>query len=158
MLSDGLPETLIGDGPRLRQILFNLAGNAIKFTDGGSVRLAVTERACAGDAVELLFSVTDTGIGIPKEAQQRIFDRFAQADASTSERFGGTGLGLAICRQLVTLMGGTIGVESTAGSAVLFWFTIRCQTGASDAIAPQRMRSASGRRGHSTFWWPRTTP
>jgi len=126
-LSDALPETLVGDGPRLRQILFNLAGNAIKFTDGGSVRLAVTERAGAEDAVELLFSVSDTGVGIPKEAQQRIFDRFAQADASTSERFGGTGLGLAICSQLVTLMGGTIGVESTPGLGSVFWFTIRCQ-------------------------------
>ena len=134
-LSDGLPATIIGDGPRLRQILFNLAGNAIKFTDGGSVRMAVTERACAGDAVELLFSVTDTGIGIPKEAQQRIFDRFVQADASTSGRFGGTGLGLAICRQLVTLMGGTIGVESTPGLGSAFWFTIRCQPDRADAIS-----------------------
>jgi signal transduction histidine kinase len=129
VLSDNLPEALIGDSARLRQILFNLAGNAIKFTDGGSVRLAVTERPCAEDAVGLLFSVTDTGIGIPKEAQERIFGRFSQADASTSERFGGSGLGLAICRDLVALMGGTIGVESTPGLGSLFWFTVPCRPG-----------------------------
>ena len=136
-LSPGLPETVVGDGARLRQVLFNLAGNAIKFTDGGSVRLSVMERSCEGEAVEFLFSVADTGIGIAKEAQTRIFDRFAQVDATTYERFGGTGLGLAICRQLVALMGGTIGVESIEGLGSTFWFTIRCAP-APHVISPHR--------------------
>ena len=115
---DALPRHVIGDPTRIRQILVNLLGNAIKFTDRGEVLLTVRvngEDAVSGHPTRLIFSVHDTGPGIAAEVQQRLFQKFEQGDYSTTRRYGGTGLGLAICKELVGLMGGTIGVASTPG-------------------------------------------
>jgi CheY-like chemotaxis protein len=116
-----MPERLVGDPHRLRQVLMNLVGNAIKFTDAGSISLAVEERGETATHTRLRLSVRDSGIGIATERQPMIFESFAQADASTTSRYGGTGLGLAITRHLVELMGGRIGVESAAGAGSRFW-------------------------------------
>jgi PAS domain S-box-containing protein len=121
-LDGGLPRRLIGDPDRLHQILINLTGNAIKFTERGSVQLRVTGAVLNGIA-ELTFAVMDTGIGIPPEKQSLIFEPFTQADSSTTRQYGGTGLGLTISRRLVELMHGRIGVESVPGGGSTFWFT-----------------------------------
>jgi signal transduction histidine kinase/ActR/RegA family two-component response regulator len=113
------PRALLGDPLRLRQVLFNLLGNAIKFTVAGSVRLEV-----APSADRLHFRVIDTGIGIDPETRSRLFTPFVQADSSISRKFGGSGLGLAIARRLTEMMGGAIGCESVAGAGSTFWFTI----------------------------------
>jgi len=109
---------------RLRQILINLLGNALKFTERGRIELRVVVESADQDALRLGFAVSDTGIGIAPEQQARIFDAFVQADGSASRRYGGTGLGLAICRRLVRLMGGEIQVASTPGQGSLFSFTV----------------------------------
>jgi signal transduction histidine kinase len=119
------PATVIGDPRCLRQILMNLAGNAIKFTDAGSVALSVRPDSIDEAEVVLHFGVTDTGIGIPAAKQGSIFDAFVQADGSNTRRYGGTGLGLAICSNLVTLMGGRIWVVSEEGKGSSFHFTAR---------------------------------
>ena len=115
---------LIGDALRLEQVLINLAGNAIKFTERGMIRVAITELAREPQRVTLRFSVRDTGIGIAPDQQANIFAAFSQADISTTRRFGGTGLGLTICRHLVEKMGGEIGVISAPGMGSEFWFTV----------------------------------
>src|SRR5262249_42367377 len=107
-----VPDTLVGDPLRLRQIVVNLVGNAIKFTDDGEVLLQVQPKVRQDEKAQLHFSVRDTGIGIPVDKQQIIFEAFSQADSSTTRRYGGTGLGLAISAQLVELMDGTISLES----------------------------------------------
>jgi signal transduction histidine kinase/CheY-like chemotaxis protein len=123
-------DQVLGDPARLRQILINLMGNAVKFTDGGSVTLTVTKQAQGqqGDRLPLLFQVTDTGIGISQKQQSLIFAPFSQADSSVTRRFGGTGLGLAICSQLVELMGGMLSVQSEPliGSTFEFTTTFTC--------------------------------
>ncbi|MBX9609908.1 MAG: response regulator [Gammaproteobacteria bacterium] len=113
-----------GDVERIRQVLVNLLGNALKFTRAGEVVLRVRLEREDGERDWLRFAVRDTGIGIAHENQARIFDSFTQADGSTTRQFGGTGLGLAICKQLVQLMGGEIGVESKPGEGATFWFTL----------------------------------
>jgi len=118
------PDHLMGDPNRLRQIVINLVGNAIKFTTQGEVALRVWPESVTDHQSVLSFSVSDTGIGIPPEKQKVIFEAFAQADTSTTRKYGGTGLGLAICSELVHLMGGRISVESQPGAGSKFYFTV----------------------------------
>jgi len=117
-----LPHLLKGDPIRLRQVLINLSDNAVKFTEHGEVMISVELVEDHKDKIIALFQVTDTGIGISKERQEAIFERFTQADGSTSRKYGGTGLGLTISKQLVEMMHGTIGVESESGKGSQFWF------------------------------------
>jgi PAS domain S-box-containing protein len=125
-----VPLRVLGDDSRLRQILINLTGNAIKYTERGEVLLRVAVLEQAVDAAALRFEVKDTGIGIAADQLGRIFGAFVQAEGQSSRRFGGTGLGLSICKQLVEKMGGEIGVDSLPGAGSTFWFTLRlaCQT------------------------------
>ena len=118
------PQHFLGDGGRIRQVLTNLVGNAVKFTPQGQVLIQVECQPPVDDVSQIRVSVKDTGIGIAKEKQALLFQKFTQADTSTTREYGGTGLGLAISRQLVELMGGTIGVESAAGAGSTFWFTL----------------------------------
>ena len=121
------PRLLVGDKPHLEEVLINLAGNAVKFTERGFVVIAVDAVASDDDRVRLRFEVTDTGIGISKDAQTRVFERFTQADETIIDRFGGTGLGLAIARHLVELQGGNIGVQSAPDKGSTFWFEIELE-------------------------------
>ncbi len=123
--SPEVPQRVVGDPVRLRQVITNLMGNAIKFTEQGSVQLAVQLDRREAEAVCLHFSVKDTGIGVPPEKQKAIFDAFSQADASMTRRYGGTGLGLAICARLVQLMGGVILLEDNPEGGAVFSFTAR---------------------------------
>jgi len=118
------PLALKGDQRHLHEILMNLAGNAVKFTDSGSVMLAVDATPLSNSRLRLRFEVSDTGVGIAEDALGRIFNSFTQADETIINRFGGTGLGLAICRRLVELLGGEIGVESKLGVGSTFWFNV----------------------------------
>ena len=139
-LGEGLPRFVVGDPTRLRQVLVNLVGNAFKFTKQGKVTLRVERAgpAAASDGVNLIrFSVQDTGIGIAPEALARLFQKFEQADSTTTRRYGGTGLGLAICRQLVLLMGGTVTAESTEGVGSTFSFVLPLADGDRPAPAAQ---------------------
>jgi PAS domain S-box-containing protein len=120
-----VPSYLKGDPGRLRQIITNLTGNAIKFTREGEVEISAELESDQGEAVMIRFSVRDTGIGIPVNRRAAIFDPFTQVDGSTTRNYGGTGLGLTICKQLTELMGGEIGVESEEGRGSTFWFTSR---------------------------------
>ncbi len=126
-----LPDHVIADGARLRQVLINLVGNAIKFTEKGSVAVVATRGETAGD---VKFAVIDSGIGIPADKQHLLFDRFSQVDGSLNRKFGGTGLGLAICREIVEQMGGEIGVQSALGEGSEFYFN--APLGADDEIVP----------------------
>src|SRR5580704_7094747 len=125
-LAEGVPRRLMGDPDRLHQVLLNLIGNAIKFTEKGAIQVRVSGAVIDGSA-ELTFAVTDTGIGIPLEKQNLIFESFTQADSSITRQYGGTGLGLTISRQLVELMEGRIWVESEPGHGSTFSFTIAFQ-------------------------------
>lgn len=142
-----LPRSLRGDPTRLRQILINLVGNGVKFTEEGSVR--VTATCTPGDTTPMMtFRVSDSGIGIAKDVLPRLFEDFTQADASISRNYHGTGLGLAICKRLVTLMGGEIGVESETGAGSTFWFTIPFEAVADADLSPAAPPAAkpAGRR------------
>ena len=131
-----VPGTVRGDPMRLRQVLINFVGNAIKFTDSGEVIVRVRT---AGQEGVLRFEVIDTGIGISREAQTHIFNAFSQADSFTTRKYGGTGLGLAICRQLSTLMGGEIGVDSEVNRGSTFWFEVRLESVADAAPTLTRL-------------------
>jgi signal transduction histidine kinase/CheY-like chemotaxis protein len=122
-IAPDVPDALVGDGGRLRQVLVNLVGNAVKFTEKGEVVASVSVDHRDGERVGLKFTVSDTGIGIPPEKQALIFEPFEQADGSTTRKYGGTGLGLAITRRLVDMMGGRLGLESRAGEGSRFGFT-----------------------------------
>jgi signal transduction histidine kinase/ActR/RegA family two-component response regulator len=123
-IAPDVPERICADPVRLQQILINLVGNAIKFTDEGSVRVSLNARIATPQGVPLLFAVHDTGIGVPEEKQELIFEAFSQADGSTTRRFGGTGLGLSICSRLVGMMGGKIQLRSNPGQGSSFSFEI----------------------------------
>jgi two-component system, sensor histidine kinase and response regulator len=119
-----VPDALVGDAARLRQIIINLVGNAIKFTDAGEVIVHVCQESAADEQVQLRFSVTDTGGGIPADKQKIIFDAFAQAAGYITRKHGGTGLGLSISRQLVEMMGGRLWVESEVGKGSTFYLAL----------------------------------
>jgi signal transduction histidine kinase/CHASE1-domain containing sensor protein/DNA-binding response OmpR family regulator len=146
-VAEGVPTDVRGDATRLRQILVNLIGNALKFTSRGevelTVRLAPKGPELAENQRELLFAVRDTGIGIPAEAQAKLFNSFTQVDASTSRKYGGTGLGLAISKRLSELMGGRMWLESESGRGATFFFTMRVE--AMPAVARPFVSPAQGR-------------
>lgn len=132
-----IPFQLQGDPARIRQVLFNLLGNALKFTEQGEISLKVSHEVVSEDSVVLQFSLTDTGIGIPKAAQAKLFSRFTQVDASTTRRYGGSGLGLSISKFLVELMGGEIGFDSAPGEGSTFWFKIPLKLTAQASVKPR---------------------
>lgn len=134
LIYSDVPLQLYGDSNRIRQVLLNLLGNALKFTNQGTVvvRVMLDDDDCGTDRASIRISVTDTGIGLSEEQRGHLFMAFSQADSSATRRFGGTGLGLFICRKLVELMGGTIGIESTPGEGSTFWFSLHCNRFDSD--------------------------
>ncbi|WP_243059248.1 response regulator [Nocardioides sp. SR21] len=142
--SPELPVGLRGDPSRLRQVLLNLAGNAVKFTSAGEVVVRAHLDSRADDGVLVRFEVVDTGIGFAADDATRLFEPFSQADSSTTRRYGGTGLGLAISHQLVTAMGGTIGVDSRPGQGSTFWFTVPLRFAEDESVTPPRRTDLLG--------------
>ena len=141
------PAALIGDPIRIRQVLTNFAGNAVKFTESGEVVLSAEVTKLARDRVTVRLSVRDTGIGIPQDKQEAVFETFTQADASTNRRFGGTGLGLAICRQLAQLMGGVVGLISAPGKGSLIWIDLTLRIAPDALLNSVRSAAPSGLEG-----------
>lgn len=135
--SEKLPDYLLGDGGRFRQLLTNLVGNAVKFTSAGQVQVNIDCPRSNDRQARVVCEIIDTGIGIPEAAQRKLFQSFFQADSSISRRFGGTGLGLAICKKIVTALGGRIDVESTPGKGSRFWFLIDYKVAATPAEEPE---------------------
>ncbi len=150
-VAQNAPEAVCGDEIRIRQVLLNLLGNAIKFTETGEVEIRAAVESLAADRITLEFTVRDTGIGIPEDKQRLIFDSFSQADTSTTRRFGGTGLGLAISAKLVRMMGGRIWVESAPAQGSQFHFTAEFRRARSARANARPLRNC----GCATprFWW-----
>jgi len=142
LATGGVPRFLRGDPIRFKQIVFNVVGNAIKFTPQGYIQLRYGIVSEEGDTVRVRFEVQDTGIGIKEESKAIIFDNFSQADSSTTRKYGGTGLGLSLCRQLTRLMNGDIGVESEYGKGSTFWFEVVMNTAVQPEIAVPGIRGA----------------
>jgi PAS domain S-box-containing protein len=140
------PRRFVGDGGRIRQVLTNLVGNAVKFTAAGSVLISVDCQVREGQRTTVRIAVEDTGIGIPEDKLGGLFQKFSQVDGSATRKFGGTGLGLAICKQLVQLMGGDIAVESRMGSGSTFWFTLPLTLDTQPDAAPIGMAQLRGLR------------
>jgi two-component system, sensor histidine kinase and response regulator len=143
--------SLVGDPMRIRQVLFNFIGNAIKFTQQGGVTLRATLEAADASGVQLQFSVADTGIGLSDDEQSRLFLPFEQVQSGSTRRYGGTGLGLAISRRLARLMDGDCGVTSAAGGGSTFWFKVRLRVGRVEIAEPIRPRAGGPRRGSSVL-------
>ena len=141
---DDLPARLRGDAGRLRQVLSNFAGNAVKFTEKGEVCVRARRLEGADGGVRVRFEVSDTGIGLDAKAQAKLFTAFTQADASTTRRYGGTGLGLAISKRLAELMGGAVGIDSEPGRGSTFWFELTLPRG--EAVAPPALPDMEGAR------------
>jgi CheY-like chemotaxis protein len=142
----GLPRHFLGDAGRIRQIVTNLVGNAVKFTHKGYVSIAVECESQDGATAAMRVSVRDTGTGIPEDKLATVFEKFTQADTSTTRRYGGTGLGLTICNQLAALMGGAIGVRSRVGEGSTFWFTLPLTLDAHAQALPVAVDDLRGRR------------
>ena len=140
---ENLPALLKGDPGRVRQVLTNLVGNALKFTEVGSVTVDACVLEETPTRVTVRVAIRDTGIGISRERQSEVFERFSQADSGTTNRYGGTGLGLTICRQLITLMGGELGIESEPGKGSTFWFHLTFERGPASAAAGRETRLPS---------------
>jgi signal transduction histidine kinase/CheY-like chemotaxis protein len=137
-LDDDLPEAVYADSLRIGQVLSNFISNALKFTSTGGIEVGVKLEPNEQDEFQLRFTVTDSGVGLTEEEKNRVFNAFTQADSSISRTYGGTGLGLSISKQLVELMGGQIGVESTKGIGSSFWFTVCCQAAKKAVVAMDR--------------------
>jgi signal transduction histidine kinase len=150
-VDEGVPPALVGDEPRLRQILANLLSNAVKFTERGRIEVSVSARMVEAGMHEIGFSVTDTGIGIPEEAIGKLFQSFRQVDSSTTRKYGGTGLGLAISRKLVEMMGGKIWAQSESGRGSAFHFTIIAEAAEPNSLltAPVKLPAPEGRANGS---------
>ena len=157
-IADDVPTLVCGDPERLQQVLLNLVGNAIKFTEQGEVTVHVAKECETTTHTMVRFTVRDTGIGIAKMDQQRIFQAFVQADGSSTRQYGGTGLGLAMSKRLIELMKGAIGLESVPGQGSTFWFTLPCAKDSAEAMAtfvdPQDAITAKHRLGQPAFAAP----
>jgi signal transduction histidine kinase len=149
IVADELPASVVGDPGRLRQVLTNLVGNALKFTETGSVTIEVSVVDPVARRVTVRIAVRDTGIGIPLDQQVSMFERFTQVDTATTSPYGGTGLGLTICRELVTLMGGQMAIESTPDVGTTIWFDVAFELGASELEARVERSYAPGKRPSS---------
>src|SRR4029453_527574 len=149
-IAQSVPAVVRGDAGRLRQILINLCGNAIKFTERGSVTVSVDAAPTENCRTKLRLEVRDTGVGIPADRVHTLFKPFSQVDASTTRRYGGTGLGLSIVRRLSELMGGEAGVESSEGAGSTFWFTacfdVASERGVGVASTPAVTSDQAGKR------------
>ena len=145
------PKFLKGDYGRIQQILFNLIGNAIKFTDRGGISVNISQDGVAADTCVLRFDVVDTGIGVAEDEKRNLFEKFTQADASTTRVYGGTGLGLAICKELAELMDGEIGVESEVGHGSRFWFTVSCGLSTPESIVDASAAPSPRASGETTL-------
>lgn len=157
-IDDCLPDLVIGDGQHLRQVLVNLLGNALKFTDRGEVEFRVTLISEHQDVLSIRFEIIDTGIGISSEDQERIFDSFQQADNSSSRRHEGTGLGVTISRELIRMMGGELKLQSSLGQGSRFWFSLTLRESEQEEFPPTRKTTHSASNKVIPFQKPIATP